>query len=121
MKLVSILLFSLCALGCGADPPKQTQRSSFGSVFSPPSIAALMPSSTPVNSVAFTMTVNGANFTTDALVVWNGVPQRTIFVSSSQLLVAITDVDLMFAGLAHVSVRSGGMNSNTLDFNVAPQ
>lgn len=92
-----------------------------GFVLSPPSIAALVPSSVPVNSVPFTMTVNGANFGTDAIVLWNGVPQHTTFLSASQLLVAVTDVDLMFVGLTHVFVRTGGMNSNTLDFDVAPQ
>ena len=88
---------------------------------SPPSLAALAPISVPVNTVPFTMTVTGNNFGTDAIVFWNGTAQHTTFVTSNQLLVAVTDADLMFAGLIHVFVRTGGMNSNTVDFDVAPQ
>ena len=121
MRLASIFLVIVFTFGCGDDPVNRSQAPHFGVVFTPPSLATLQPSSVPVNSPPFTMTVNGANFRTDALLVWNGVPQHTIFVNSSQLLVTVTDVDLMFVGLAHVFVRTGGLNSNTLDFNVAPQ
>ncbi len=34
---------------------------------------------------------------------------------------AVTDTDLTFAGLIRVFVRTGGMNSNTVDFDVTPQ
>ena len=121
MRRVSVFLIIAFAFGCGADPANRTQGPHVGFVLSPPSITALAPSSVPVNSAPFTMTVNGANFGTDAILIWNGVPQHTTFVSSGQLLVAITNVDLMFVGLTHVFVRTGGMNSNTLDFDVAPQ
>jgi len=67
------------------------------------------------------MTVNGANFGADAVVFWNDIPQSTRLLSSKQLLVAITDTDLMQLRLAHVFVRTGGLNSNTLDFDVTAQ
>jgi hypothetical protein len=89
--------------------------------FSPPSIAALTPNSAPVNSVPFTMTVNGQNFGTDATVFWNGTAVFTTFVSSGQVLADLTSTNLMFAGPAHVYVRTGGLNSNTVDFNVTGQ
>jgi hypothetical protein len=81
----------------------------------------LSPGTVPVNSVPFTMTVNGTNFGTDAVVFWNDVPQSTRFVNPKQLLVAVTETDLMQFGLAHVYVRTGGGNSNTLDFDVSAQ
>jgi hypothetical protein len=75
----------------------------------------------PVNSVPFTMTVNGSNFGTDSLVFWQGTPQSTFFVTSSQLLVKVTDTDLDFMGLVPIYVLTGGQNSNTVDFDVTAQ
>ena len=67
------------------------------------------------------MTVMGANFGADAVVFWNDIPQRTRFISSTQLQVVLTDADLMQFGLAHVFVRTGGQNSNTINFDVTAQ
>lgn len=120
LNLLVLILFTF-TVGCGSGPGNRNQGMHFRVSLSSPSLAALVPSSVPVNSVPFTMTVNGANFGTDALVFWNGVPQRTIFVTPNKLQVAITDADLMLVGLIQVSVRTGGLNSNTMDFDVAPQ
>jgi hypothetical protein len=81
----------------------------------------LTPDSVPVDSVTFYMTVNGTNFGTDAIVFWNGTPLSTRFVTSQQLMAAVTNTDLMFAGLVHIYVRTGGLNSNTVDFDVSVQ
>ncbi len=121
MRYISLLLLILPAIGCGAGSGNRNQELHFGAVLSPPSIIALTPNTVPVNSVPFTMTVNGTNFGADALVFWNGTPQSTRFVTSSQLLVAVTDTDLTFVGLIRVFVRTGGLNSNTVDFDVTPQ
>jgi len=81
----------------------------------------LTPGSVPVNSVPFTMTINGANFLTDAVVFWQGSPQSTLYITSNQLMVKVTDADLMFMGMVPVYVRTGGQNSNTVDFEVTAQ
>jgi hydrogenase maturation factor len=65
------------------------------------------------------MVVNGSNFGTDAVVFWRGTPRFTRAASSTQLQVAVTETDLMFAGVAPIYVRTGGLNSNTVDFDVA--
>ena len=119
-SLLALILFSF-TLGCGSGPGNRNQGMHFGVALSSPSRAALVPSSVPLNSVPFTMAVTGTNFGTDAVVFWNGVPQPTIFVTPSQLQVAITNADLMLVGLIHVSVRTGGLNSNTINFDLAPQ
>ena len=122
MRLLSVLLLALLTVGCGAGRGS-TNLNSHPVLASTavPSVSALTPSTAPVNSVPFTMTVNGTNFGTDALVFWNDVPQHTTFVSRNQLVVDISDVDLSFAGLARVFVRTAGLNSNTVNFNVNPQ
>lgn len=81
----------------------------------------LTPGSVPVNSVPFIMTINGSNFTTDAVVFWQGTPQSTTFITSNQLIVKVTDTDLLFTGLVPIYVRTGGQNSNTVDFDVTAQ
>ena len=121
MRPLSLLMLILFTLACGAGPGNRTPGFHASFTLSSPSLAALAPISVPVNTVPFTMTVTGNNFGTDAIVFWNGTAQHTTFVTSNQLLVAVTDADLMFAGLIHVFVRTGGMNSNTVDFDVAPR
>jgi hypothetical protein len=118
MRYIPLLLASLLTLGCGAASHSDPLRASS---FSPPSITMLTPNSVPQNSVPFAMTIMGTNFGTDALVFWNGAPQHTISVTSTQVTVAVTETDLMFPGLVPVYVRTGGMNTNTVDFQVAIQ
>jgi hypothetical protein len=121
MRLVCVLLLAVLGAGCGAGSGTHFTSRPVVATTTFPTISVLNPNSAPVNSVPFFMTINGSNFGTDAVVFWNGVPQRTTFVSGNQLVVAITDSDLSFTGLAHVFVQSAGMNSNTVDFNVSPQ
>jgi len=117
MRYWFLLLTILGSVGCGTsaiDHDPFTLKP-----FSPPSITALQPASVPVNSVPFTMAVNGNNFGTDAVVFWKGSPLRTRFVNVNQVLADLKEDDLMFAGLVPVYVRTGGLNSNTVDFNVS--
>jgi len=121
MRCFGLLLATLFTLGCGTPASSGNHDPLIMTVFSSPSIMTLTPDSVPVNSVPFTMTINGSNFTTDAVVFWQGTPQSTFFVTSSQLMVKVTDTDLMFTGLVPIYVRTGGQNSNTVTFDVTAQ
>ena len=120
MRFVALLLATLVTVGCGSGSRTQASDPKFVSLFAPPSISELVPASILVNSVPFSLTVNGSNFSTDATVFWNGVAQTTIFVTSKQLLVKVTAADLLFVGVVSVYVRTGGLNSNTVEFSVTP-
>jgi len=115
-----LVLFILISLGCGS--PSHNPNASHGTfkVFSssPPSITTLLPNSAPVNSVPFTMEVDGANFDADAVVFWSGTPLFTTFVNSQQLLANLTSTNLVLAGTVHVYVRTDGLNSNTVEFDL---
>jgi hypothetical protein len=115
-----LVVFSLISFGCGNPSRNPNATNGPSRVFSssPPFIATLFPNSAPVNSVPFSMEVNGSNFDTDAIVVWNGKQLFTRFVNSQQLLADLTNADLMFAGLAQVYVRTDGLNSNTVEFDL---
>ena len=120
MRFASVILASLLALGCGTGSGNDPHGLKT-SALSPPSIIELVPNSVPVNSVPFFVTINGTNFLTDAIVVWNGTPLNTTFVSSKQLMAVLEATDLQNVGLIRVYVRTGGLNSNTVDFDVTPQ
>ncbi len=121
MRVLSLLLLVSVGLGCGAGVSKSgpDPRSGFGTAF--PSIMSLTPNTSPVNSAPFTMVIQGTNFGTDAVAFWNANVQQTRFINSGELLVTDNDADLMFAGLTHVFVRTGGLNTNTDNFTITPQ
>jgi hypothetical protein len=113
--LLLTLTFANCGSAAGNDPFKTT------AAFTPPSITTLSPNAVPVNSVAFTLGVTGANFGTDAIVFWHGTPRFTRFVSSTELLVNVTETDLSYFGQVPIYVRTQGQNSNTVEFSVTIQ
>lgn len=104
------------SLGCGTTThdPKAT----FGTSFTPPALNAIDPNTVPVNSTPFVITLNGRNFGRDAIVFWHNVPHMARFVSSTELQVSVTADDLTIFGLVQVYVQTGGMTSNTVDFDV---
>jgi hypothetical protein len=118
MRFTSVILACLLAVGCGTGSVNHDPQGLKTSAFSPPSITELVPNSVPVNSVPFAITINGTNFLTDATVFWNGTPLITTFVTSNQLVASLEATDLMNVGLTRVYVRTGGLNSNTVDFDV---
>jgi hypothetical protein len=120
MRFASVILASLLALGCGTGSGNDPHGLKT-STLSPPSTTELFPNSVPVNSVPFFLTVNGTNFLTDAIVVWNGTALNTTFVSSNQVIAVLQAPDLQNVGLVRVYVRTGGLNSNTVDFDVTAQ
>jgi IPT/TIG domain len=119
LLLATVFAISLLSGGCGnashTDPFKTSGN------FTPPAIASLTPSTVPVNSVSFTMVINGNNFGADAVVFWHGTPRFTQFVNPTMLQVAVTQTDLDYAGLVPIYVRTQGLNSNTVNFDVAIQ
>jgi len=116
---VAVVFTFAFTLACGT--PGVNPNVSFGSHFSPPALTMLQPNTVPVNSTPFVMTVNGQNFGADAIVFWNNLPQRTMFVSATELQVSITADDLTTFGLIQVHVQTAGQTSNTVTFDVTAQ
>ena len=55
-----------------------------------PSVTSLSPSSATAGAAGFSLTVNGNDFSSNAVVVWDGSPLTTSFVNSKQLTAAIS-------------------------------
>jgi hypothetical protein len=76
--------------------------------------------STPYCSTqGFTLTVNGTNFTSDAVVNWNGSPQATTFVSATQLTASIPAAQAAFPAPVVVAVTNSIGTSPSLPFTLS--
>jgi trimeric autotransporter adhesin len=91
----------------------------------PPAITSLSASTTSAastpycSSQGFILTVNGTNFTSDAVVNWNGTAQTTTFMSATQLTASIPATAAAFPGTAGVTVRNSIGASNSLPFTLS--
>ena len=73
--LAALAILLLPVVSCGGCPPK-------------PSISSISPSSATAGAAGFSLIVNGGNFSSNAVVVWNGSALTTSFVNSNQLSAA---------------------------------
>jgi hypothetical protein len=73
-----------------------------------PAISQLNPASVTAGDAGFTLTVNGTNFGTKAVVNWNGVAQtaNTTYVSANQLTVAVPAAAIANSGTVMVTVTN---------------
>lgn len=69
-----------------------------------PTIASISPTSTTAGDPGFTLTVNGANFTSSSAVTWGGSTKATTFVSSTQLTASILAGDIAASGTIAIAV-----------------
>jgi FG-GAP-like repeat/HYDIN/CFA65/VesB-like, Ig-like domain/Abnormal spindle-like microcephaly-assoc'd, ASPM-SPD-2-Hydin/FG-GAP repeat len=82
----------------------------------------LVPDAAAPGGSGFTLTVNGTGFVASSVVLWNGSPRATHFVSQAQLTATVLAADIAKAGTASVTVVSpgpGGGTSDVLFFPVA--
>jgi outer membrane protein assembly factor BamB len=86
----------------------------------PPFVSTLNPSSVQAGAPAFVLTVNGSQFASQSLVLWNGTALNTTYVSSSQLTAQVPAQDIATAGSVNVQVATGQVDSNVATFTVAP-
>ena len=91
----------------------------------PPAITSLSASTTSAASTpycgsqGFTLTVNGTNFTSDAIVIWNGAAQVTTFVTATQLTASISAAQAAFPSTAEVSVSNSIGTSGSSPFTLS--
>jgi len=117
MRLLGILLLACAMIGCGYGSRNYNPGMTAGGAGAP-TMSAMSPNSAMMGGPGFSMTVNGSNFGTDAVVYWNMTAMPTTYISANQLMANIPATDLMSAGMIPVYVRSGGRNSNSINFNV---
>jgi len=108
MKIAkSVFLAALLAAGlaCGYSKPATTPPAA-GTT---PTIAELAPNSMTHGMPAFTLTVNGTNFSGTATIYWNGAAETTTIVApGTQLMTTIPATDIATPGTATVTVTNPG-------------
>jgi IPT/TIG domain len=101
MKRISTLLLLAAAaftMACGYSQ-KATTPTVAGTM---PAITQLAPDDTSSGGAAFTLTVNGSNFSSTAKVNWNGTPLSTTVISTNQVMATVSAEEV--ANPATVSV-----------------
>lgn len=83
-----------------------------------PALTSLDPTTITAGSPAFTLTVNGTGFASGAVVNWNGTALATSFVNATQLTAPVLANLIATTGTAHITVTSGGVTSNSLNFSI---
>lgn len=86
-----------------------------------PIITSLVPDNVNAGAAAFTLTVNGSNFTVNDVVTWNGNFLTTTLVNSGKVTAPITSDDVASAGFASVAVLdtvSGIIASPSVKFEI---
>ena len=109
------LIAVIFSVGCGYGSHNNYMG---GSGMGGPQIMQLQPNMTKAGGQAFVLTVNGSGFGTDSVVYWNMQPQTSTYVSGTQVTAEITAADIMNVGMVPVYVRTGGRNSNSMNFDV---
>ncbi len=84
-------------------------------------INSFSPTSANAGDKAFTLTVNGDNFTVNDVVTWNGSVRPTTFMSSAQVSAQIMETDVAVSGSASVAVNAPGLliASPSVNFPIA--
>ncbi len=120
-SLVAALLAAVvCVIACGSS-----STSSNGSLVAPdnptPVALVLSPFHATAGGSSFTLTVDGSDFASGAIVQWNGSDRTTTTASSTQLTADIDAGDIAVPGFAVVTVLNpgpGGGVSTALPFFV---
>lgn len=84
-----------------------------------PTVTGMTPSTTVAGSGAFTLTVNGSNYSSNSTVRWNGSNRTTTFISGTELQASIPASDVAMVGTANVSVFNSGSGGGTSPTSLA--
>jgi hypothetical protein len=86
-----------------------------------PQIYAISPTSATASAPSFTLTVNGSTFVPQSVVLWNGSPLPTTFVSVNQLTAQVPASNITVSGNYSVTVSNvSGGGSSAATFTVMP-
>jgi bacillolysin len=88
---------AVAALNQDPNPGNNTATATTTVVYPVPIVTSLTPNAAVVGGPAFTLTVNGNNFVSGAVVQWNSAARATAFVSATQLTAAILAADIATA------------------------
>jgi len=118
MKLISVLLLTVVALGCGYGSMHNYNNTMTGTAVQ---MSQIVPTNTTAGSAGFMLTVNGSGFASNSVVYWNSMALSTTFISGNQLVAGVPASGLALPATVQVYVNSSGMASNMMTFTVKAQ
>jgi len=98
--LAALVIFLLPAVACSCP--------------STPSVSSLSPSSATAGGAGFVLTVNGGDFNSNSVVVWNGTSVTSSFVSGHQLTAEIPATNITTPDTAVVFVYNPASANQTV-------
>ena len=99
MRLLTILTFCVFTVGCGYGSHSMTPAPMLA-------VSQLSPSSATHGDPPFTLTVEGANFASGAVVKFNGIAMTTTFDNPSEVKASIPQSAIATAGTVPVTVTN---------------
>lgn len=97
----ALAILLLASFSCGGCPPT-------------PSISSISPNTASVGAAGLTLTVNGGNFRSNSVVVWNGASLGTTFVSDNQLSASVSSSNLADPDTAVVYVYNPASTTESI-------
>jgi hypothetical protein len=107
VKTACIAVLTALTMACG-----YSAKSTPPGAGSMPAIAQLNPTSATHGGTAFTLTINGSNFASQAAVNWNGTAQSTTYITGSQLTIPVSAAMIANAGSIQVTVTNPATGSS---------
>jgi len=83
-----------------------------------PTIASLNPASAVAGGPAFTLTINGANFTSNSVAMWGANALKTTYVNAAQLTAAVPSSLIATPGTAGITVTAASGASSAAAFTI---
>ena len=104
----------------GFDPViAATRGAKIDRVYPPPVLTLLVPATAALGAPNFTLHVQGTGFQPHDVILWNGAPEPTTFVSATELTTLVNMATAQAAITLPVAVRRAvGGTSNSLDFTL---
>src|SRR5262245_30113359 len=101
------------------QPPGWPPEPIYDTTTPPPTIAALVPNTAALGAPNFTRSLQGTGFVEGSVIVWNGSPEPTTFVSPTELTTAVNMATAAAAIELPVCVQQPSGNvSNTVAFTL---
>jgi len=118
MRKNLVLALTLVMFGCGYGSNYKSMTSTPPAANGMITVSEITPNDIMHGAGNFMLTVNGNGFGSDAVVFFNSVAQSTTFISASQVMAAIPASSVAATGNVSVYVRTGGANSNSMEFTI---
>jgi hypothetical protein len=83
-----------------------------------PAVASLVPASAKLGDPNFTLRVLGTKFSAQSVILWNGSPEPTTFVSATEVTTAVNMATAQVAMPIPVKVRTFTLESNAVSFDL---